>query len=520
MALGGSGPVPAAARRPRNPMHRATPAMLAGLAMLAAPAPGGAAADGVALTLDAAIEQALQANPTLVDARLDRELQRSEAADAERLFTPQWRLGTALDGAHDDARAGSTAAASVFPSVELDLTTGGQLTLRPEWTRRAARDGTTQESTALTLALAQPLGRGAGSAVATAPLARARLAEESHALAFRGTVMRVVTDVVDAYRTLIRAGLEVTIRERSLADAKRTRDVVAVLIETGRVAESDRIQTETDVSEREIRLVESALALEDAEAALAVLLGLEAGQRVRPVDALPDLAEGAALEAELAGSLERALAGEPGYLQAGIAERQAALERLVARDTLRPELSLRAEASFAGDGDGPGASLDSLADGLATHGRYAVGVQLSMPLGGLERRREERTRQRAEVAHAKAGRALDARRRELEIEIRRAAERVRAGHRQVRLAADALALAREQVRIEEGKLRLGLTSTYHMGRVRSRLADAETFEVNARIDYLRARSALDLAEGAVLDRWDVAPPAPGAGAPALPATAP
>ena len=73
----------------------------------------------------------------------------------------------------------------------------------------------------------------------------------------------------------------------------------------------------------------------------------------------------------------------------------------------------------------------------------------------------------------------------------------------LRLAVEALTLAREQVRIEEGKLRLGLTSAYHMGRVRSELVTAETREVSAKIDYLNALSELDRVEGAVLRRWNI-----------------
>lgn len=462
---------------------------------------GSAEADSgsLSLTLPQAIEQALRANPSLIDARLDRVLQLSDAAEAERLFEPQWRLGTSVDYSYRQEESESAGTASVFPGVEMELPTGGRLEVGPRWERRVTGARDPAESSALVVSLVQPLGRGAGFELARAPMERARLEEESHVLSFRGVLMGVVTEVVNAYRALIRAELEVEIQRRSLEDAMRTREVVRVLIETGRVARSDMIQSDADVSDQEIRVLQSRIALEEAQAALAILLGLDAGLRVSPADGLPAVPE----LPDLRGSLERALAGHPGYLQALVSRRRSELELMVAEDTERLDLSLRMEASFAGDGQSAGSSIPGLADGLDDQGQYAIGLHFSMPLGGAERRREERARQAASIGHAKASRALTAARRELEIEVRRATERVRSEHRQVRLAADALALAREQVRIEEGKLRLGLTSTYHMGRVRSTLVDAETREVNAKIDFLRALSELDRVEGAVLERWNI-----------------
>ena len=475
------------------------------VAVLALGVSAGASAAGegapVSLTLPEAIEQALRANPSLVDARLDRILEKTDAKEAERRFRPQWRLRTSVDYGYrqDEDENERTATAVAGPGVEMELPTGGRLEVGPEWRRSYASGEDPADSSALVVSIVQPLGRGAGFALARAPIEQARLEEASNVLELRGVLMDVVTEVVTAYRALIRTELEAAIERRSLEEAVRTREVVRVLIETGRVARSDLIQSDADVSDREIRVVQSRSALEDAQAALAVLLGLDAGLRVRPADALP----GAPALPDLEGSLDRALAGHIGYRQARLALRRSELDRKVAEDTRRPDVALSAQARFAGTGGSAGSSLGNLAGGLDSRGDYSFALSLNVPLGGADRRREERTRLAARIGHAKATRALAATRRELEIEVGRASERVRAGHRQVLLAADALALAREQVRIEEGKLRLGLTSTYHMGRVRGVLAAAETREVSAKIDYLNALSELDRVEGRVLDRWNI-----------------
>ena len=48
-----------------------------------------------------------------------------------------------------------------------------------------------------------------------------------------------------------------------------------------------------------------------------------------------------------------------------------------------------------------------------------------------------------------------------------------------------------------------LTSSYRMGQIRTDLATAATSELNARIDYLNALTALERVEGTVLDRWGI-----------------
>ena len=439
----------------------------------------------VSLTLREAIEQALRGNPSLVDARLDRILQRTDAEEAERRFEPQWRLRTTGGYAYRQEQGERTANTAAATALEMDLPTGGQLQAGPRWQRRL-NDGAAADSSALVVSLFQPLGRGAGLDLARVPIDRARLAEESNLLRFRGVLMDVVTEVVTAYRALVSAGLAEEIERRSLEEARRTREVVKVLIETGRVAQSDLTQSDADVADREIQLVQSGIALEEAQAALAVLLGLDAGVRVRPADPLPAAPE----LPDLDGSLDRALAGNTGYRDALLALRLSELDRKVAEDTRRLDVAVEAQASFTGEGRSAGSSLGDLAGGLGSRGEYSVLLSLYVPLGGAEVRRDERTRLAARIGRVKATRAVADARRELDIAVRRAEERVRAGHRRMRLAADALVLAREKVRIEEGKLRLGLTSTYHMGRVRSELVSAETREVGARIDYLNALSEL------------------------------
>ena len=474
-------------------------ALLLACAGAAGPACAGDGPAGISLTLQDAIERALRGNPSLVDARLDRILERTDAEEAGRRFQPQWRLRTTGGYVYRQEEGERLADTMAAVGVDVELPTGGRLQAGPQWERRLKGGGADAESSTLVISLVQPLGRGAGLDLAHTPIERARLVEEANLLRLRGTWMDVVTKVVIAYRALVSAGLAEEIERRSLAEARRTREVVRVLIEAGRVARSDLTQSDADVADREIQSVQSRTALEDAQAALAVLLGLDAGIHVQPADPLPVAPE----LPDLDGSLGRALLGNTGYRNSLLALQLSELDRKVAEDTRRWDIAVAAQARFAGDGESTGSSFGDLTGGLDTRGEYSLLLSLNVPLGGAEERKDQRTRLAARIGRVKATYAVADARRELEIAVRRAAERVRAGHRRMRLAADALALAHKQVRIEEGKLRLGLTSTYHMGRVRSELVAAETREVGARIDYLNALSELDRIEGSVLETWNI-----------------
>ena len=448
----------------------------------------------MALGLRDAVARALEGNPGLVDARMDRMLERYDVKEAEEHFKPQWSLGTGtVDYGYQQAVGERDARLSVGPGVEMRLPTGGQVEAGPRWERTIVGAETGVESARLVVRITQPLARGAGWEVANAPVAQAGLAEEENVLRLRGAVMDVVTEVVTAYRAVMQAALQTEIERRSLAQAVASRKVVEALIATGRIARSDLTQSDADVAEREIGVVRSEAANDEAQAKLAVLLGLDAGVRVRTTEPL----EASPSPVDERASLDRALVTHTGYRGAEIAVRRSALARELAEDGARWDVSLGAEARFAGAGVG------ELRDRLDTHGDYRVTLNLKVPFGGSEARAEERAKLAARIGHLKATRGLATARRELEIEVREAVEAVRSQARHMRLAGEALELARKTARIEEGRLRRGLTSSYRMGEIRTDLASAATAELNARIDYLNAVTALERVEGTVLERWGI-----------------
>ena len=329
----------------------------------------------MALGLRDAVARALEGNPGLVDARMDRMLQRYDVEEAEEHFKPQWSLGTGtVDYGYSQANDERDVRVSAGPGVEMRLATGGRVEAGPRWERTIEGPQSGEESAGLVVRITQPLARGAGWEVANAPVAQSALTERENVLRLRGAVMDVVTEVVTAYRAVMQAALQTDIERRSLAQALASRKVVEALIATGRIARSDLTQSDADVAEREIGVVRSEAANDEAQAKLAVLLGLDAGVRVRTTESL----RASPSPVDERTSLDRALVTHTGYRSAEIAVRRAEIARHLADDGTRWDVSLDAQASFAGAGVG------DLAGRLDSHGDYRVTLNLRIPFGGSE----------------------------------------------------------------------------------------------------------------------------------------
>ena len=217
-------------------------------------------------------------------------------------------------------------------------------------------------------------------------------------------------------------------------------------------------QSDTGAADLENQSVRSRIALEDAEVALAVLLCLDAGIRVRlanPLPAAPELPDPE-------DSLGRARVGHDGCRETLLAFHRPRLDRRIAEGTGRRDIAVEVKARSASDGRPPGWPLGDLAGRLDSRGEHSVLLSLNVPFGAARERKDRRPRP----------------------------------------AADALARARQHVPTEETRFRLGPTSTSRVGRVRSELTAAETRDVGPKIDYLNARPELERTEGLVLWTWN------------------
>ena len=430
------------------------------------------------LSLDDAVRLALQNNRSLIDARLARTLQEFALDVAGDRYRPTATIGPATRVQKEQDWA-----ADVSVDTGLRVPTGGQFSLR--WSKPFAGQDDTSDDTSgtVTLAFSQPLLKGFGVSVDTAPLRLARLADEVNVLAFREAIAGVVTSTIRAWRDLVRARRQLEIGESSLERARKQREINRTLIEAGQMAAREILQSEANIADRELALVQSRNRVTASNFGLIDILDIDGATEVRPLETLAARRPVLSLE----DAIDVALRHSPSHARALLVKEIVAIDLEVAENETLWDLSLDAEAS-RGTGGGSEAT------------DYAAGVRLTIPLWD---RAPELGLMAARAGVQRAERGLAEVRQAMDIAVRQAVHDVEVGLRRIELAREARALAEEKLEIERSKLQQGLSSTFQLSRFEEDLVRAQNAEVDALIDHENALTALDRTLGTTLETWNI-----------------
>ena len=422
------------------------------------------------LTLERAIDLALEQNRPLLNRRLDREVQKFSLEVVEDRWTPRATLRPFVSKDRQDRETG------VSSQVSMRVPTGGQFALR--WDERLSSEF--EDSRSQSLSFSQPLLKGAWIDIETAPIRQARLGERLNVLSFRQTVEDLVVAVISAYRTLIGAVRQVEISETALQRAREQLQATRALIRAGRVAEREAVRAEVTIATRELALTQARNRLDAANFRLLDILELGSTVRIHPLERLNVESNRATFEAVFAEALRK----RADYLQSGALIDIARINLAVAKNNRLPDLSLGVELS---DND---------------PGRKDAQVRLDISIPFNDRFRDvDRLRARNDLL--KAERAQLELRESIDVSVRQAVNDVKVGHRLTELARDARLLAEENLDIEREKFGYGLSSSFEVSSSEDELVRAEVAEVDAILSYLDVLTRLDYISGRTLDSWGI-----------------
>ena len=284
------------------------------------------------LTLDDAIRLALQNNRRLLDAQLSRAIQAFALEVAEDRYRPTASFSPVVR-----AEKGLGDTAEVSAETGLRIETGGQFTIR--WSKPLS--GQDDTSGTVSLGFSQPLLKGFGTGIDTASLRVARLKERVGALAFREVIADVVVSAIEAWRGLVRARRQLEIGEASMERARRQLEINRTLIEAGQMAAREILQSEADVAERELGLVETRNGVTSANFGLIDILDIDGATVVSPVGTPSARRPVPALD----DAIETALSRSPRYARALLDKEIAGIELEVAENARLWDLSLDADVS-------------------------------------------------------------------------------------------------------------------------------------------------------------------------------
>ncbi len=443
------------------------------------------------LTLTEAVFLGLRGNRFIRSAYLERVAQKYDLRVAEDYFTPKLLLtGRYLGARSQDDRYRQ---AEVTPQTTKISEIGTRFSL--SWANQlnqADRAGRLRND-GVTFAVIQPLLRGSGREVATAPLRLARLTEQSNRLGLQARVAQTVTQIVLAYRELLRAQEQVRIAQDALGRSRRLLEINKALIAAGRMAEFEIVQTEADTAMQELSVEDANNMLAARRLDLLQLLALDLSNQVYATEGL-----GAErMQLSLVDAQRVALERQPEYLMQLIASEQADVNLIVAKNQSLWDVSLMGGATQRRDRHSGGSHAPVSNRGWEGY----AGVQVEIPIGDSATRQSE---VRARVAVEDQANRLKNAQQLLDRDVSDAVRDVGSGWRQLEIATRAYELSRRKLDIEREKLQVGRSSNFQVLSFEADLRSSDSARLGALIGYLNAQTRLDLRLGTTLDSWDIA----------------
>ena len=429
---------------------------------------GGRRGTPLAMTLQQAIDRALQENLGLRSTTLGTEFAGLEIPKAKAQFDPTVGLVLTYSG----VRPAPTAAAQTTltsrelrPLVAQRLPTGGSLVLSGGFTRFD------QPNSAVTLSLVQPLLRGGRTYVATQLIRNAesdaKIAEEN----LKAQILSVTAGTKIAYYNVLLAEKVIGVTEAATARDRELIEASTALFEARLVTKRDVFSAELSLAQDSARLVSARADLETAKNALLAVLGLPIATDIALADKEIRFEP---VELELEKLIATANRRRPEILAAQESLAKAELAVRVAQNGVLPQLDL--VASY-----GRALTATSTAGGFSVPGDvWTAGVVASYPIGNAAARA---TLSQAEIGHKRRVIDMEQTRQNVEVGVRAAVIKLRKSVERIRSLIVAIEQARGKLEVGKAQFALGQATNLDVTDAQQSILNAETDLLTAIIDY-------------------------------------
>lgn len=450
----------------------------------------------LSLSLADAVFIGLRDNRAVKSAYINRIAEKYDLFVAQARYRP-----TALiTGSAEATRRGGVNDSTTLlsPTASWLLPTGAAFDFG--WTHQTTRGQDSRfSSDVATLSINQPLLRGAGPAVNNAPVRLAQLQEVINRLNLKATVSGTVSNIVTAYRSLSQAQQQLVLARQSLERSRAQLVTNQALIDAGRMAAADIVQTQADIAGQQVSLLQAEQQRNSAQLALLRLLAMDLHTDVIASDAL----DAQPVNVDLEQAVGLALDNRPDYLGQRRSLEQARQSLLIARNNRLWDVSVygavqhqsnRGDTLFDSTDGGP------LVSSALPRTSSAVGLQFRIPLGDYSLRQGEI--QASTLVRTQEIQVEDMRQ-QVEAQVRDAVQGVELAWRQVDAARLARDLAARALDLERERLQAGRASNFEVLTFEANLRSADLQALNAAINYLNALTALDQQLGTTLDTWKI-----------------
>ncbi len=363
----------------------------------------------------------------------------------------------------------------------------------------------------LGLGLSQPLLRDFGWGLTTIFVRIAENRETATVFDYKTRLSQLIQRITEAYWGAIFAKENLKVQQKGVELAEALLKGAEARVRTGVLPPVAVTEAQAEKARREELVIIAENDLEIARTNLRLTLNLNPNNTFLPRKIEPAEAPSAEpFKIDRVQSLEGALTHRPEILSVNLTVQNQALQARYAENQLLPRLDLKAGAGLVGlagelkpgeTNPFPGnysKSLDRLGSGDFYN--YSVGVVLQIPFGN-GKARSQYSQARIELDQAKA------RQRDLisqvTLDVEKALGNVEANFKRIQTTRLSRQLAEENLRAQEKRYQVGLVTQKDVIDFQSKSLDAQGAELRAITDYNNSLSGLRLADGSLLDYYNV-----------------
>lgn len=503
----------------------------AALLLLLCAAPASAAqADSkvIELSVNQAIEKALQNNLDVVIARLDTNIQTENIAAAHGFYKPALRFDYGTSRSRQPANSQLVGALENLQNNanynlfwDQALSTGGNYSVGFTNARASTNSNfftfNPRYNAAFAVSAAQPLLKNLTLTAQKQQLVIAQNGERVYRYQFQAQVQNIVRDVSNAYVDLAFTIRDLEVAQRSLQLAKDLLNNNRIQVEVGTMAPIDVLQAEAEVAQREEAVIVAEAAIQRAEDVLKKLINDPGSPdfwegTIRPTT--QPIVEDRPIDVEAA--VQTALSRRPELAQARVAMDTADFNVRYTRNQMKPQVDLLGSLAYTGLGGNQivrqglaGSAVDVIPGGYSDalnqlfgwdYYNWQVALNFSYPLGNSA---ADAANARAQVEYRQRRASITNLELSIAQEVRETARLVETGKKRIEATRVGRELAAKRLEAEQKKFAVGMSTNFFVVQAQRDLAVAEANGLRAVIDYNKAIVNFERARGTLLERVQV-----------------
>ena len=483
------------------------------------------------LSLDDCIIGALKNNLGLAVEVYNPQLADISVIQAKEKFVPSLYLGYNKQETNQPSFSWIDAATQVevqssdyYGQLTQEIPTGGnfQLTLYSYQTETTANFQTINPrfGSQIRFDITQPLLKDFGFKVSQREIIIAKNNTAISEIQLKQTLLDTIYSVEEAYWNFVGSIEYYKVMQQSLKLAQDLLEKNTREAEVGMLAPIEILTARSEVARREADILQAESLIRSTEDQLKTILNLSSKADIDLTKIVPtDTPTFERRDVSLEEALSMGLQLRPDLQSIRTDLKNKDLDLGYAKNQLLPELNV--QASFWSPGlsgtqllyeDGnpltgnvigsvPGKSSDALQDAFKfKYKNWTIGLTLSVPITSIVTRAQYA---QARVSLEQAQVNLQNQEQQAFLEIRNAVRDVQTNYKQVQAYKLARELAQEKLEAEQKKLRVGMATNYEVLLHQRDLADAQSSELRAVIDYNLALAALDKALGMTLEKKNI-----------------